>query len=130
MLRAALVTIALALALPAGASPWTIADLGHLRRAEHCLEAAERSFVELLALVEIAEIRRGAWIVYADRIAGQHDAAITCTFGEARGTRATLVIHSRALPWQAALLSRHIGHTFDGQNARLTEAWLADALGH
>jgi len=77
-------------------SPWTVADLGHLHEEAHCMEAAERSLAHAARAFGGGALRRRGWSVEATGLAGGgHDAVITCTFGDNRGVRATLALHSR-----------------------------------
>lgn len=108
----------------AHAEPWTVLDLGRVHREAHCLQAAKQAFRDLMGEVRIARRRASDWVVYADGINGAHDALISCTFGDNRGTRATLVIHSSDRPVDARLLKRRIAHLYDRNARRITQAWI------
>ena len=123
-MRATILTASLCLpVLTAQAEPWTLMDLGRLHKEAHCLEAAKRTFRDLLGEVRIAGVSASDWVVFADGINGMHDTLISCTFGDNRGTRATLVIHSSDRPIDAQLLKRRVAHLFAGHAKRLTRAW-------
>ncbi len=108
----------------ANAAQWAVADLGRVNRNQHCVDAARMTFRDLLGEARIQSIRTSSWVVYADGINVHHDAIITCTFGDNRGTRATLVINSDARPIDAHLLKRRIVQIFDGNAKRITQAWI------
>lgn len=108
----------------AGAPNWSVLDLGRLYKNNHCMEAALASFESLLAEVSIGQLRRSDWVTYADGIGdGGHDAVIVCTYGDNRGTRATLIIHSQKNPISARIVTRRIAQIFEGESARITKAW-------
>lgn len=106
------------------AAPWTVLDLGRVHREAHCVEAARQAFRDLLAEARIATLKASDWVVYADGINDVHDALISCTYGDNRGTRATLVIHSSRRPVDAHLLKRRIAVLFDTHAKRITRAWI------
>jgi len=123
--RSALFMALLLASGPAGAAEWRVVDLGRLHKAAHCLSAAERSFTELLGEARIAGLRRSDWVVYADGIEsnGHHDALITCTFGDARGTRATLIVHTARPTRGLAPLALRISEIFVWHAGRITRRW-------
>ena len=125
IVRSALLTALVLAAGPVDGVEWRVADLGRLDREGHCLAAAERSFTELLAEARIAALRRSDWVVYADGIesGGRHDALITCTFGDARGTRATLVVHATGPTRGLGPLARRISEIFAWHAGRITRRW-------
>lgn len=125
MIRMLLLTlIASALSIPAAqARPWNILDLGRFYKEEHCMVAAQMTFRSLLGEREIATTRQSNWVAYANGIEGVHDAIITCTFGDNRGTRATLVMHSRDKPVDAHFLTRRISTLFEANRQKVTQAW-------
>lgn len=108
---------------PVHAADWTVQDLGRLHKNDHCMQAAARTFQAMLGEARIERLHHRAWVSYADGINGNHDALITCTHGEARGTRATLVIHTQARRLDAHLLARRIDAIFQIQAKRVTRAW-------
>lgn len=112
------------LASTAWSAPWTVLDLGRVHREAHCLDAARQSFRDLLAEARITALRSSSWVIYADGINDAHDALISCTYGDNRGTRATLVIHSSGRPVDAHLLKRRIANLFQGHARRITQAWI------
>lgn len=126
MLRLLATFLFAAYAVPttATAAQWALADLGRVDRTEHCLRAAGQTFRELLSEARIERIRTSDWVVYADAINGRHDAVITCTFGDNRGVRATLVIHSTDKPLAAQMLRRRIGRLFDTSAKRIRREWV------
>lgn len=113
-----------ALPVPGAAANWAVADLGRVDRNAHCLQAATETFQHLLAEVRITAIRRNDWVVYADGINARHDAVITCTFGDNRGTRATLLIHSKVRSVKAEMLRRRIGQIFTANARRIRAEWV------
>ena len=121
---AAILALMLALSTAAEAAQWALADLGRLDRTDHCLRAAAQTFRELLSEARIAHIRTSEWVVYADAINDRHDAVITCTFGDNRGVRATLVIHSSDKPIAAQMLRRRIGQIFDTSATQIRKQWV------
>ena len=123
MLRILVVLLVLIPALPGHAAQWNVLDLGRLYKDQHCLAAAKSTFRNMLGEVRIDRLHASDWVAYADGINGAHDALITCTFGDNRGTRATLVMHSEAAPINAHLLMRRIETVFVGQAAAITKAW-------
>jgi hypothetical protein len=123
ILRTLAVASLAAPALQAQAADWTIRDLGRLYKDEHCLHVGQRTFRDMLGEAEIAMIRNSDWVIYADGVNGLHDAVITCTYGDNRGTRATLVIHSRERPIDGRLLARRIETIFASWSERVTQAW-------
>ena len=106
------------------AANWTVADLGRVDRNNHCLQAASDTFHHLLAEAGIAAIRRNDWVVYADNINARHDALITCTFGDNRGTRATLLIHTKVQSVRATMLRRRIEQIFTANARRIRKEWV------
>ena len=106
------------------AASWAVADLGRVDRSNHCLRAATETFQHLLAEARIAAIRRNDWVVYADSINARHDAVITCTFGDNRGTRATLLIHTKVRSVQAEMLRRRIEQIFTANARRIRKEWV------
>jgi len=121
-----LLAILLLAVTPARAEPpWTVLDLGHLKTEAHCLEAAVASFERARALFGLDRMRRGRWVVYADGLQDPgRDAVITCTFGERRGARATLVIHSPTGPGRTTLIARTIARDFEERRRRIRARWL------
>ena len=110
-------------ATPGHSSPWTVTDLGRLYKEHHCMQAARRTFEIALAEFRVDRIRASDWVTYADSINGRHDALITCTYGDNRGTRATLVIHTPPQSAQDRYLVRRLRSIFDEQSALITQAW-------
>ncbi len=111
------------LSVEARAADWSVRDLGRVYKEQHCMEAAARTFRAMLGEVRIARLHRNEWVTYADEINGDHDALITCTYGDNRGTRATLVMHSESKPIDAHRLARRIAAVFNAQAKRITKAW-------
>jgi hypothetical protein len=122
--------LAMLLALPAAARadpPWAIADLGHLHEEAHCMEAARRALGAARGLFGGAPLRQTGWAVFADRLGGTaHDAVITCTFGDNRGTRATLALHSRRDHPRGVTMARVILDRFEAADRAITRAWLEE----
>ena len=115
--------MAVTFAQDAQARPWTLADLGRVPKENHCMRAAGRAFQALLGTHRIDSLYQTAWAIHADGISGAHDAVITCTHGNARGTRATLVLHSRGKPVDARFLTRRIEALYDDYSARVVQEW-------
>ena len=122
MLRPSLLACIL-FAIPAGAADWTVTDLGRLYKDHHCMKASERTFRNLMGEARIEYLYASDWVTYADGINGRHDALITCTFGDNRGTRATLVIHSDARGMDLLMLQRRILALFERNAHQITRAW-------
>lgn len=112
-----------AVALPVMASPWDVVDLGRLYKEHHCMQAARKTFESMLGEVRIRRVHASSWVTYADGINGQHDAIITCTYGDNRGTRATLIMHSKRDRISDQLLTRRLVTVFDGHAEAVTRAW-------
>lgn len=108
-------------ASPAPANPWTIVDLGRLYKSHHCLEAARKTFSSILVEAGGDRVWASDWVAYATGLRGRHDALISCTYGDNRGTRATLVLHTDAR--HDTLLVRRIVQVFNGHAETITEAW-------
>lgn len=126
MIRALISVTAVALGLladDAAARPWTLADLGRVPKEHHCMMAAGRAFQSLLATHRIDTLYQTEWAIHADGITGGHDAVITCTHGNARGTRATLVVHSRGEPKAARFLSRRLIALYEDHSVRVVRDW-------
>ena len=126
MIRAliSLTVFVLALAPSRGeARPWTLADLGRVPLERHCMMAAGQAFQSLLGTHRITSLYQTGWAIHADGVSGAHDAVITCTHGNARGTRATLVIHSNGKPAEVRFLSRRIIALYEEHSHRVVQAW-------
>ncbi|MEM9061968.1 MAG: hypothetical protein AAGD13_16020 [Pseudomonadota bacterium] len=125
MIRAMICLIlAVTIAAPAGATqPWSVRDLGRFYKDNHCLLAAKTTFRAIVGELGEGELRLSKWVAYANGVAGDHDAVITCTFGDNRGTRATLVVHSTRKPINGHLLARRIAGIFEVHRKRITDSW-------
>lgn len=124
MVRALTILLALTLGPAAGvAGHWNVLDLGRLYKEPHCLQAARLAFDGLRGYTRVDDVRTSEWVIYADGIEGGHDAIITCTFGDNRGTRATLVIYSTSGPIDAHMLMRRVSDLFEVHAMRITKAW-------
>ncbi|MEM1300140.1 MAG: hypothetical protein AAGH68_12780 [Pseudomonadota bacterium] len=108
---------------PADARPWTLADLGRVPLERHCMMAAGRAFQSLLATHPIDALYQTDWAIHADGITGGHDAVITCTHGNARGTRATLIVHSRGEARAVRFLSKRLIALYEDHSARVISDW-------
>ena len=118
-----LLTLAVLAPQPVPAAQWNVVDLGRLYKEHHCMSAARQTFEGLRGYAQVGSVRDSDWVMYADGIEGMHDALITCTYGDNRGTRATLVIHSESRPVDAHLLMRRIAHMFETRATMITKAW-------
>ena len=88
------------------------------------MEAAERSLAHAARAFGGGALRRRGWLVEATGLAGGgHDAVITCTFGDNRGVRATLALHSREEAVTAAMIARAILDRFTVLDREITERW-------
>ena len=114
---------ACATAMPAAAKPWNVMDLGKLQKDEHCMLAAARTFKSLRAEYGAERLRASDWVTYADRIAGQHDALISCNYAGFSSARATLVVHSAARHVDAHFIARRISLIFEGHAKQVTQDW-------
>ena len=106
-----------------GAAPWNIRDLGRFYKDHHCISAARMTFRQLRAEHAIGDIRLSDWVAYANGISETHDAVITCTYGDNRGTRATLVVHSGDRPVDARFLTLRIATIFETHRQSITREW-------
>lgn len=105
------------------AAPWNIRDLGRFYKDHHCMSAARMTFRQLRAEHSIGDVRLSDWVASADGISERHDAVITCTFGDNRGTRATLVVHSDDRPVDARFLTLRIATIFEAHRQSITQEW-------
>ncbi|MEM7211356.1 MAG: hypothetical protein AAF479_05570 [Pseudomonadota bacterium] len=111
------------LALPVNAKPWNVVDLGGLRTDQICMRSAELTFRSVLAEFGAARLRATSWVNYADGVAENHDALISCNYAGLSGARATLVLHSTGRPIDAHLLARRITAIFEEHAAEVTKIW-------
>lgn len=111
------------LAAPAAAKPWNVIDLGGLRTDDICMRSAELTFRSVLAEYGVEALRASSWVTYADGVAENHDAIISCNYAGLSGARATLVIHSSGRPIDAHLLSRRITAIFRDHAEKVTQVW-------
>lgn len=105
------------------ATPWNVRDLGRFYKDHHCISAARLTFRQLRAEHMIDELQFSDWTAYATGISDRHDAVITCTYGDNRGTRATLVIHSDDRPVDARFLTLRISTIFEDHRQSITREW-------
>ncbi|MEL7000721.1 MAG: hypothetical protein AAFP68_20935 [Pseudomonadota bacterium] len=103
--------------------PWSVRDLGRLYKDSHCMDAAKVTFRAIVGEFGEGRLRASQWVAYANGVGGSHDAVITCTFGDNRGTRATLVVHSARKPIDGHLLARRIAGIFEIHRQRITDSW-------
>lgn len=124
LIRALILMLAtLSLVSPATAKPWNVIDLGGLRTDQICMRSAELTFRSVLAEFGATRLRATSWVTYADGVAEDHDALISCNYAGLSGARATLVVHSTGRPIDAHLLSRRITAIFEEHAAKVTQVW-------
>lgn len=105
------------------AKPWNVRDLGRFYKDHHCISAANMTFRQLSVEHAIGDVRLSDWIAYANGISEEHDAVITCTYGDNRGTRATLVVHSDDRLVDARYLTLRIATIFETHRQSITQEW-------
>lgn len=123
MIRSVILVCLAMLAAPAAAKPWNVIDLGGLRTDDICMRSAELTFRSVLAEYGVEALRASSWVTYADGVAENHDAIISCNYAGLSGARATLVIHSSGRPIDAHLLSRRITAIFRDHAEKVTQVW-------
>ena len=111
------------LVIPAHAKPWNVVDLGRLHKEEHCMLVAARTFKSLRAEYGAGRLRASDWVTFADDVAGNHDAMISCGYSGLTGARATLVVHSNAKHVDAHFITRRISILFEEHAQKVTQAW-------
>lgn len=123
MTRALIFAYCLLVAPTAQAASWQVVDMGRLFKERHCMEAATTTFQALLGEAQIGSLSASSWVAQANGINGRHDAVITCTHGDARGTRATLVLHSSGRAVDGHFLAQRIALLFEDRLQQITQAW-------
>ncbi len=106
---------------------WTVTDLGSARTENICITAATESLISYSNVFGAARLLRTDWTVFGYGLgSANHDAVITCTYGNAGTTRATLVIYSSG-GVQGGLVANRVAQEFYAQAERLEQEWLDEA---
>lgn len=107
---------------------WTVTDLGSARTEQICVDAATQSLVALSNVFGASRLLKTDWTVFGYGLGGsENDAVITCTYGHAGTTRATLVMYSNN-DVQRGLMANRIAQEFYAQAERMEQEWLDEAF--